>query len=361
MRIGIDASRLRGGMSGIGHYIYNILAPLDAELPEATFILYTRSGFELGLPSERWALRQDTHPVWSRMPTVFWTRFRMGALARQDGLDAFWAANTLLPIGISAVPCVATVYDLNHLLAPQTMAPLTRFAYRAWFAHAIHAANYRVAISQGTSSRLQSKFGRQADAVALPAIPFRGALLAREEAERILERLGVSRPYILTVGTQEPRKNLSSVVHAMAIQKALGHLEGHQLVMAGAAGWGGNSRKDTELMRSAWIKPMGYVDDSALVALYMLADAFVFPSIYEGYGIPVSEALAYGCPVVATDMPELREAGGPGVVYVEPTPNGIAQGLDAVLAAQRRGPRPPAHDWSTAAKVMAEAFRGIAS
>jgi len=285
----------------------------------------------------------------------------MGALARKDELDVFWAANTLLPLGIGVVPCVATIYDLNHLLAPETMAPLTRFAYRAWFAQAVHSANYRVAISHGTSSRLQSTFGRPADGVALPAIPFRGALPTKEEAERTLQRLDVSKPYILTVGTQEPRKNLGAVVHALASQKEQGHLARHQLVVAGAAGWGGKSRKDAQLMQSAWIKPMGYVEDRTLVALYMLADAFVFPSVYEGYGIPVSEALAYGCPVVATDMPELKEAGGPGAVYVEPTPLGIGQGLDAVLTMPRPSPRSPTHDWSTAAMVMAEAFRRAAN
>lgn len=360
MRVGIDASRLRAGMSGIGRYIYNILAPLDAELPEATFVLYARSDFHLDLPSDRWILKRDKHPIWSRVPTVFWTHFRIAALARDDGLDVFWATNTLLPARIDPVPCVATIYDLNHLLAPETMTPLTWLAYKAWFGHAVHHAAYRVAISQGTSSRLKSKFGRYADAVALPALPLRGALPRREDAERTLCMLGVRPPYILTVGNQEPRKNLSAAVNAVAILKSKGKLNDHTLVMAGVRGWGSSLQKDDQRIGSEWIIPLGYVDDETLVALYMLADAFVFPSIYEGYGIPVGEALAYGCPVVATDMPELRESGGPGVIYVTPTPKDVAHGLDIVLAKPRPQPMLPAHDWSAAAKVMGDAFRRVA-
>src|SRR3546814_15218151 len=126
MKIGIDGSRIREGMSGIGRYIWNILEPLNAALPEAQFFLYTKSRFSLSLPSERWSTRQDGHIVFRRLPTVAWIHFRLGMLARRDALDVFWAANTLSPLGLGRVPYVSTVYDLNHLLFPSTMPILHR-------------------------------------------------------------------------------------------------------------------------------------------------------------------------------------------------------------------------------------------
>jgi glycosyltransferase involved in cell wall biosynthesis len=359
MRIGIDASRLRAGMSGIGRYIYNILQPLNEVLPEATFILYTRADFGGTLPSDRWSLRRDNHPLWSRLPTLYWTRYRLGALACRDRLDGFWATNTLLPNGMRSVPCVATFYDLNQILAPETMTLLTRWAYRRWFAQAVKDAACRVAISQGTSSRLEGVFGCFADAVARPAVPKLAPLPTKDEAEQLIGKVGIRQPYILTVGTLEPRKNLMTVVSAVTRLKSEGKLVDHQLAMVGARGWGtALHRKDGG--HEAWLSVPGYVDDKTLVALYMLADVFVFPSLYEGYGIPVGEAVAYGCRTVATEMPELREAGGEEVTYIQPTLEGVTQGIELALAMPKPQPRHAAHDWKDAAMVMADTFRAIA-
>lgn len=358
MRIGIDASRLRPGISGIGRYIHNILKHLNAVLPEATFILYTRTDFDGVLPSKRWSVKRDNHPVWCRMPTLYWTRFRLSRLLRLDELDGFWAANTLMPVGMGHIPCVSTFYDLNQIFAPETMTPLTRLAYKMWFAEAVNHAAFRVAISQGTSSRLESIMGRSADAIARPAIPLSALPPSEDEAEQLIHKLGVRQPYILTVGTREPRKNLTAAVSAVAALKSKGRLVSHQLAMVGARGWE-SDRSGAHVTDAKWLSVLGYIDDKSLVSLYMLADAFVFSSIYEGYGIPVSEAVAYGCRVVATEMPELREAGGSEVVYVEPTAEGVARGIDLALTMPKPRPRLPDHDWVDAAQVMADAFRQI--
>jgi glycosyltransferase involved in cell wall biosynthesis len=359
MRIGIDASRLRTGMSGIGRYIYSILEPLDAVLPEATFILYVRGDFDGVLPSNRWQIRQDGHLLWRRMPTLYWTRFRLAKLAKADRLDVFWAANTLLPMRMKSVPCVATFYDLNHVLAPETMTLLTRIAYKLWFSQAVKQAAFIVAISQGTSLRLKSSMGRSADAIARPAIPLSVVMLSNQEAEQLICKIGVQRPYLLTVGSFEPRKNLGALIAAVAGLKSRGKLASHQLVMVGAKGWG-RALDATPHLDSQWLLVPGYIDDKSLAALYTLADVFVFPSIYEGYGIPVSEAVAYGCRVVATEMPELREAGGEDVIYVEPSVRGLEDGIELALAMSKPLPRLPAHGWAEAAKTMADALRLIA-
>lgn len=359
MRVGIDASRLRPGMSGIGRYVSNILGPLDAALPEAAFFLYTRAPLQLSLPSDRWRVRCDTHWAFSHLPTVAWIHFRLGLLACRDELDVFWAANTLVPAGMGELPCVTTLYDLNHLLFPQTMSLLTRLAHRRWLAGDVLAAARMVAISEGTSARSGKHLGRCADAIARPAIPLKIPLPEQDQSLEQLGKFGICPPYLLTVGTREPRKNLDSVVSAVETLKSAGLLPRHQLVMVGALGWGGGFKAARPAARSAykWIRPLGYVDDAALAALYSMADAFIFPSLYEGYGIPVGEALAFGCRVIASDLPELREVGGGDVVYVAPSPAGIAHGLTAALANPPPIPRNPLHDWTDAASTMAVMLR----
>lgn len=360
MNVGIDASRLRPRMSGIGRYVRDMLAPLDAALPEARFVLYAPAACDVALPSERWSVRCDLHPVLKRLPTSEWIHYRLGARLALEDLDVFWAANTLLPRLVGALPCVTTVYDLNHLLFPDTMPALTRAAHRRWFASDVRRAARVVAISEGTAARLKAHLGCRVDAIARPAVPLRGTPPDRSTAAISLAALGVRQPFLLTVGTREPRKNLTSAVAAVSALKAKGRLSDHQLVMAGAGGWGGSRRSNLAMEEKNWIEVLGYVDDATLMALYTLADVLLFPSLYEGYGIPLGEAQMYGCRAVATNSPELREAGGPDALYIEPTTEAIAWGIEMALSMPAPSARRPDHDWNDAAMVMATVLRQAA-
>lgn len=353
MNVGIDASRLRFGMSGIGHYVRAILSPLDAALPEARFILYARTACDVALPSERWSIRYDAHPIFQRLPTSEWIHYRLGTRLALDDLDVFWATNTLLPRRIGALPCVTTVYDLNHLLFPETMPVLTRAAHRRWFASDVRNAARVVAISKGTAARVKTHLDCRVDAIARPAVPLRGTPPDRSTAAASLAGIGIRQPFLLTVGTREPRKNLTSAIAAVSRLKAKGHLSDHQLVMAGAGGWGGGGMSKAGMAATGWIKVPGYVDDEKLMALYTLADALLVPSLYEGYGIPLGEAQMYGCRAIATDIPELREAGGPDALYIEPTVETIAWAIEMALSTPAPPARRPDHDWDDAAMAMA--------
>lgn len=360
MKIGIDASRLKAGMTGVGRYTEGILAPLDRELPDATFVLYARRECSVVLPSNRWSVRYDLHPLFSRLPTPQWIHYRLASMANSDGLDVFWATNTLMPRGLKAfASCVTTVHDLIHLFVPETLPPLTRLGYWRWFDGDVRRADKVVVISQGTAERLIDRLGRRPDGIAYPAVPV--LPLDRETAAETLSKLGVRPPFLLTVGTRAPRKNLVSAVTAVKQLKARGELLDHQLVMAGGEAWNRSNRSLEQGDGARWIKTLGHVSDGTLAALYSLAEAFVFPSLYEGYGMPVIEARTLGCRVITTDSPELREAGGAGTTYVAPTPEGIAAGLEHALAQPKPAPVKLDHDWDDAAKVMAAAFRSAKS
>lgn len=359
MKIGIDASRLHAGATGVGRYTEGIFAPLDKALPDSTFVLYARRDCNVGLPSDRWSIRCDRHLVWSRLPITYWIHYRLGDLVRADDLDVLWTPNTLVPKDVTRfVPCVTTVLDFRHVLDPENLPPITRRAHQKWFDADVRQATRVVAISEGTSVRMQALLGRRADAVALPAVPVLPRMRDRAQAMHALAALGVRQPFLLTVG-RSPCKNLASVIKAVAMFKAQGRLMSHQLVMVGAEAWTSRNHRAERLNGFEWIKPMGYVDDASLAALYSLAEALVFPSFYEGFGIPVAEARAVGCRVVTTDSPELREAGGTQATYVKPTPEGIAMGLEVALSRPSPQPSRLEHDWDDAAKVMATEFRSV--
>lgn len=358
MIIGIDGSRLGVKSSGIGRYLLGLLPALDRLMPEAEFILYTKRNTSLHLPSERWTVKSDPNQFCQKLPNVFWTRFRLGMLAAQDQIEVFWAANTLTPLHLGNIPIVTTVYDLNHLLVPQSMSFINRHAHRQWLANDIRNSCVVVAISNGTSLRMLRSLGRQADYVAKPGIPLADISLTTTEAEIELDNLGITKPYLLAVGTREPRKNLAATIAAVSLLKQSNHaFVKHRLVLAGAKGWGNDPLRKTA---PEWILPLGYVSDRQLVALYKHAEVFIFPSLYEGFGIPVSEALLFGCPVVTTDIPELHEAGNHTVIYIATTPEAIAEGINQAISRIRPIPHRPTYNWMSSALQMRDAFKQAA-
>jgi glycosyltransferase involved in cell wall biosynthesis len=171
-----------------------------------------------------------------------------------------------------------------------------------------------------------------------------------------LSRLGVKRPYLLAVATSEPRKNLEGVLRAYIELKRDGKLSDHQLVLSGPTGWknrGLNQRLGEA--RAYGLVLAGYVPAESMPILYAAADALVFPSLYEGFGMPVLEARSCGTRVVTTDIPELREAGDQYVIYIQPTVEGIKAGILRALGF----PKPPAalrRGWTEPARILARAL-----
>jgi glycosyltransferase involved in cell wall biosynthesis len=174
--------------------------------------------------------------------------------------------------------------------------------------------------------------------------------------------LGVRLPYFLTVGTVEPRKNLPALVRAFLSLKRGGRLSPeYALVIVGGRGWRGR-QLHTLLAESVTqgVHWLGFIPDEDLAALYAGARAFVFPSLYEGFGIPVAEARACGARAVATDIPELREAGGSSGIYIEPTVVGIQEGmLRAVIASHESDTLECTPSWDEAANEMAQQFLSL--
>ncbi len=356
MRIGIDGRPLIGNRSGIGRYVYEISRELDRALPEARFFVYSPIPVEMPVLSERWTSRVENLP-WARsLKAALWLKLRAGALCRADELDSFIGSAVFLPMLPRSTRTVSVVYDLNFIYAPETMARTTLWSYRFFFRGDVCRAGRVVAISEGTSARLAAYMGRGADIVVHPAASSVFRPLPKEETAPILKSHGISTPYLLAVATWEPRKNLDLLVTTFTRMKEEGLLKDHSLVLVGGYGW-----RDARLQRllagraAERVLPLGYVADENLPALYSGADALVFPSRYEGFGMPVLEARACGTRVVATDIPEIREAGGDGCVYIQANAEGLRKGiLDALAMPRVTGRMEPLPTWKAGAQAIAD-------
>lgn len=328
LKIGIDGRPLQGKLTGMGRYIFELCKELDNALPHAKFFVYSQYPVEMPILSERWVSRVDVAPFNQFLKSAVWLKLRCGLLCQDDKLDSFWASATLLPKLQPSVRIVSTVYDLNHLIVPETMAFPTLWSYKLFFNRDVKRANVVTAISEGTCKRLFDCLGVTTSAIVRPAASSLYKLQLSSDIAGCLERYRISSPYILSVATWEPRKNLELLIRVFLSMKKVGLIPSHKLVLAGGKGW-----KDARLMElishSACgdIVPLGYVPEKDLPPLYAGADVFVFPSIYEGFGMPALEARLCGTQVVTTDIPELREAGGTESIYIAPSAEGIQNGI----------------------------------
>lgn len=361
MKVGVDAFPIAGRLAGIGRYVLEILRALDGIMPNSQFYLYSPKPFTVDLPLCRYHLRIGGSLVARIGSSYAWLTGPARAMAVHDGVEVFWATRTILPGRSRAFRTVSTVHDLNFLMFPNAMPYATFLAHRIWFARDVRRADAVVTNSQGTADRLRNMLGVDADAVARPGV---AEIFGPQTVEWVAARLSaldVRTPYFLAVGTVEPRKNLSALVEAFISLKRSGELRGYELLIAGGPGW--RTRRSRTLFDQAqfWgVRWLGFVTDEDLVALYAGSQAFVFPSLYEGFGIPAAEARACGALVVATDIPELREASGIHAIYIEPTVEGIRRGL---LKAAEGRPQVASYErrftWSDAAQVMAAQFRSL--
>ncbi|MDI1254298.1 glycosyltransferase family 1 protein [Thermomonas sp.] len=339
MRIGIDARPLAGQLSGIGRYVLELCHTLDAAFPDAEFFAYSPYSPSVALPSQRWIERQHEWQL-THLGGYFWLKYLAPSLIAHDRLDWFVGTRTLLPSLPENLRSISVAYDLNHVIVPRTMTPANRLAHTLFLRHDVRRATRVVAISAGTASRLARYTGRRADLVVHPGIAPHFGVQHPNEIDRVRAKHGLNGPYLLSVATFEPRKNIGALIDAFLALKAAGRLRDHTLVLAGAGGWGQSGLARQLEQGIPGIRRLGFVDDADLPPLYAGADAFVFPSIYEGYGMPVAEALACGTRVVATNIPELREAAHGRAVLVDPDAASIASGIEQSLLQQRPDPLP---------------------
>jgi glycosyltransferase involved in cell wall biosynthesis len=332
-------------------------------MPKAQFYVYSLNPIRVAMPSH-WTLRTESNIIVRRLlsvtsTTMPWFRFRVGELCRSDGVSWFWGTQSMLPRLPVGVRTLITVYDLNFLLARRTMLWRSIVSQSFLLQRSLREATAISTISQGTMVRLRELLGFQANAIITPAVSSEFRPRLSDEVSECLSRYGAKPPYLLALGTWEPRKNLDTLVRTFVRMKSEGLLSKHRLILVGERGW-----RDSKLARTVRaaaahdVMALGRVPDSDLAAFYTGCDAFVFPSVYEGFGIPVLEARACGARVVATDIPEIREAGGDSTMYVSPTAEGLRQGILHVLSQQKRQTTATSYlpTWEQSARALAGVF-----
>jgi glycosyltransferase involved in cell wall biosynthesis len=273
-------------------------------------------------------LRLDERFRWREisLPDPAW---HVGAAAAANRTcDVFFSTNSYLTLWFTRVPAVLLVYDLVSFVpgaSPQRRAQLIE---RATIRRALKSARRVVCISNATEHDLVKRFPgvRSKTLVVHLAANSRFVRNGRNgDLDRVRHRYALEKPFVLATGTLEPRKNLPRLIEAFAGLPAAVR-DSVQLVLVGEEGWQTEETLERARAHAEAVKLLGYVPDDDLAALYQLCSVFCFPSLYEGFGLPLLEALQTGAPSISSNVASLPEVGGDGVRYVDPRDVGELRG-----------------------------------
>jgi glycosyltransferase involved in cell wall biosynthesis len=337
MRIGIDARPLSKRRTGIGNYIHGLVELLPKVAPQHDYFLYSNRRIDPTFTEGKYCRQFDRAFRWC--PGSFWLVGRGSQLALRDVLDVYWASDPILPFRMPArVLKVVTVHDLVWLRCPETTTGYNLFVQTICARRAIAEADYVVVVSRSTQDELIQRLRVPREKTKLVYNGVADRYKPQDQtkaAEYVSRKYGVPSRYMAFAGTVEPRKNLSLVVKALGILKCSDRLD-CPLLVAGASGW-----KDSPLFRDIRaagltegdIRFVGYIPDEDMPRFYAGAQVFLFPSLYEGFGLPPVEAMACGAPVIASDAPCMPEVLGDAAILEPPTsPERFATAIVRVLA-----------------------------
>jgi alpha-1,3-rhamnosyl/mannosyltransferase len=320
LRIGIDARAAAEVPAGRGRYTRELLRALPRE---HDYVLYARRPWD-GVDDMEWRLIGAADPIWHVRT----------ARAASSECDVLLSTNSYLTAWFTRIPTVCVVFDLIPWLPemhPQRRAAMIE---KATIRRALRRAAGLVCISEATERDLVERFPvarGKSTAIPLAASPSLFHEPGADTLGEVRRRLDLPERFILATGTLEPRKNLPRLIQAHA---ALG-ADAPPLLLAGPSGWQLEDALAGAAERPDAVRQLGYVADSDLAALYRLCTVFAYPSLYEGFGLPLLEAMACGAACLTSDVSSLPEVGGDAVVYADPlSVDSIRSALERLLSSE---------------------------
>jgi glycosyltransferase involved in cell wall biosynthesis len=331
VRIGIDARKLHD--FGIGTYIRNLLRQLARLDRDTEFVLICRAEDResLTLLGENFRAIAESASNYSVSEQV-----RVPLALMREGVSLFHAPHYVLPL---LVRCrsVVTIHDCIHLMFPQYLPNRAALAYaRASIGIAAQRATRVMTVSESSKRDILRFVDTAPDKIDViyNAYDERFAIEPREEdVVRVRERFQLHDEFVLYAGNVKPHKNLERLIQAFHLvrRRGLDHLK---LIVIGdeVSKYAALRRAVHRYQLHQYVRFLGYLPEETLAVMYRLAGVFVFPSLYEGFGLPPLEAMASGTPVVTSNVSSLPEVAGDAALLVDPyDPGAIADGIYMVL------------------------------
>ena len=252
-------------------------------------------------------------------------------LTGKDKLNVFFSPTHYLPLYTSC-PSVISILDVSYIYFPELFKKKDLYQLKLWGGYSIKKAKKIITISNSSKDDIIKTYGVSSDKIAViyPGIKIQNSEAKIKNMDELKKKFEIEGDYILFVGTLQPRKNVSKLIEAFAKLKN----KDIKLVIVGKKGWLYEEILSAPLKFgvSERVKFLDFVNDEDMPPLYKNALCFILPSLYEGFGLPILEAMQHGCPVLTSNVSSLPEAGGDAAEYFDPQDvNDIAQKIEEVI------------------------------
>lgn len=338
MRIGFDAKRLFNNFTGLGNYSRFMVNALLKHHPDHLYTLYSpkvKDHAETKPFRTNPKMLVRTPPRWLKGSGFgsFWRSVNLGNIAFRDGMDVFHGLSNELPVTKpKGLKTVVTIHDLIFIRYPELYKKIDAGIYKKKIKKACESADKIIAISQQTADDLTHYFKVPKERISVVYQGCHESFEVKASSEQINEvkkKYNLPDEYVLSVGTLEPRKNALLLLRAIAQTK-----EKINVVLIGKST--SYQKQLDKLIAEEVLKDRVHfvhqVDFKDLPMIYQASSLFVYPSRFEGFGIPIVEAIASGVPVIAATGSCLEEAGGPASIYVDPDDDkALAKSIDDLL------------------------------
>lgn len=340
MNIGINGLLMSGAKTGIGNYMHNLLKALAKVDTTNSYKIFTAAQGEtqdsFASNQQQIAVNLPSTGSWAR---ILWEQTMLPQQMKPHQIDIMHFADYALPVLSKTRPWIISVHDLAYRIYPETFSRGKLWTKLALVKPSLHKAGKIITGSENTKQDIIKFYGISPERIAVTTYGVdldRFYPLSGTEVQTGLERYGLEPGYILFIGTLEPRKNIISVIRAYHHLRNNGCKQ--KLVIGGGTGWLYSDifKLVEELKLVEEIIFTGYLPDEDLALLYNGAGVFVYPSLYEGFGLPPLEAMACGTPVVTSNVSSLPEVVGDAGLMVPPLESkAIAEAIGSVLANQQ--------------------------
>ena len=335
MRIGFDGTPLQYFRSGVGTYVEQLLHHLPLAHPEWEYLLYTNKPVKVnGLPRINPVTGYFPHSRW------LWMQFKLPSIIPKSNLDICHFMNNSAPLRCPA-PYAITIYDASLFLYSQYHPRSRLLALRLLLPKVARRAKAVITISEASRQDLINILRLPPEKVHMIHIAASRDFKPVQDPEQrvhLQQKYDLPSRFVLFVGTIEPRKNLLRLIAAFG-QTQRDHPDCH-LVLVGPEGWlmnGALAKETAAADLTGKVHYLGIVPQADLPGIYSLATLFAFPSLYEGFGLPLLEAMACGTPVLTSNCSAMPEVSGAAAYLVDPNSvASIAEGLNHLLDSRAR-------------------------
>ena len=371
MRIGIDISFvIDDNRVGVGQYIYNLLKNIAKLDTENTYYLYTN----MEISQEFYRIGKNFKVIVKKnrfLTRVLWLQFILPGLLKQDNIDLLHAPCHVSPARLHC-PLVITYHDMASWLFPEKFELFHRMAYQLLVPALTRRADRLIAVSESTKRDIVKLFKIAEDKITVVtegANAFFKPVTDSALLKKIKEKYSLPEKYFLYVGMFEPRKNIPSIIEAFRRLKDKCILE-HKLVLVGKKGWMYKEIFNTvkSLKLASDVIFTGYISDYELPLVYSGAEIFIFPSAYEGFGLPILEAMSCGLPVITSNISSMPEVSKGAALLVNPgVLEEIADAMEKIIndkplkeAMIKKGlEEAKKYSWEKAAKETLEVYKAV--